>query len=75
MSSAFHLWAFVLGLSVAGLSAQAGEPEPIRASRPDRPTPVDFEKELLPLFKANCLACHHHTRAKADRVLETPRLS
>src|SRR5262249_6452103 len=29
-----------------------------------RDTPVDFEKELLPILKNNCLACHNTTKAK-----------
>jgi hypothetical protein len=33
----------------------------------------DFEKELLPVFRRNCLACHNQTKAKADLVLETPQ--
>jgi WD40 repeat protein len=36
-------------------------------------TPVDFEKEVLPILKNNCLACHNQTKAKADLVLETPQ--
>ena len=34
---------------------------------------VDFEREILPLFNANCLACHNETKAKAGLVLETPQ--
>jgi len=35
--------------------------------------PVDFEKEILPILKNNCLACHNQTKAKAGLVLETPQ--
>ena len=38
-----------------------------------RKTPVDFEHELLPILKANCLACHNQTSSKGDLVLETPQ--
>jgi WD40 repeat protein len=34
--------------------------------------PVDFEKEILPIFRRNCLACHSATEAEGDIVLETP---
>ncbi len=34
---------------------------------------VDFEKDILPVFKNNCLACHNLTKSKADLVLETPQ--
>ena len=35
--------------------------------------PVDFEKEILPIFRRNCLACHNATDAESDLVLETPQ--
>lgn len=35
--------------------------------------PVDFEKEILPLLKKNCLACHNATKAESKLVLETPQ--
>ncbi|HKP38741.1 MAG TPA: c-type cytochrome domain-containing protein, partial [Pyrinomonadaceae bacterium] len=38
-----------------------------------RNEPVDFEKELLPVLKNNCLACHNQTKAKAGLILETPQ--
>ena len=38
-----------------------------------RNSPVDFEQEILPVLKNNCLACHNQTKAKADLVLETPQ--
>ncbi len=45
----------------------------IRIAETNRADPVDFEKELLPVLKNNCLACHNQTKAKADLVLETPQ--
>ena len=38
-----------------------------------RKTPVDFQNEVLPVLRANCLACHNQTKSKADVILETPR--
>lgn len=35
---------------------------------------VDFEKEILPILRNNCLACHNTTKAKAGLNLETPQL-
>lgn len=40
----------------------------------DRSSPVSFEREILPVLQANCLACHNATKAKADLNLETPTL-
>src|SRR5687768_3711968 len=34
--------------------------------------PVDFEKEILPIFRRNCLACHSTTEAEGGIVLENP---
>lgn len=39
-----------------------------------RDTSVDFEKEVLPFLKNNCLACHNTTKAKGGLNLETPQL-
>ena len=33
---------------------------------------VSFQKDILPMFQANCLPCHNQTRAKASLNLETP---
>ncbi|MCG8585230.1 MAG: hypothetical protein MI757_11005, partial [Pirellulales bacterium] len=34
---------------------------------------VDFEKEILPLLRRNCIACHNSSDAEGDLVLETPQ--
>jgi len=33
---------------------------------------VDFEAQVLPILKRNCLSCHNATDAEGDLVLETP---
>jgi WD40 repeat protein len=33
---------------------------------------VDFEANILPILKRNCLSCHNQTDAEGDLVLETP---
>ena len=38
-----------------------------------RDKPVDFATEVYPFLKANCLACHNSTKAKADLILESPQ--
>ncbi|HAM71345.1 MAG TPA: hypothetical protein DCM86_06855, partial [Verrucomicrobiales bacterium] len=52
-------------------AAPAG-PKPIQVTVIQRTSPVDFEKEVLPILRTSCLACHNRTKAKADLVLETP---
>ncbi len=45
---------------------------PIEIAAIKRDTDVDFEKEILPIFRRNCLACHSATEAQGDLVLESP---
>jgi len=47
--------------------------KPIAIARIERKTPIDFEKEILPILKNNCLACHNKTTTKAELILETPQ--
>src|SRR4051794_2988174 len=52
--------------------AGGGKAKPIPVGARDRKTPVGFEKEVLPLLNASCVACHNKTKAKSGLVLETP---
>lgn len=36
--------------------------------------PVDFDKEIYPLLKDNCIACHNKTTTKGGLNMETPAL-
>lgn len=51
---------------------------PARAALPiadiRRETPVDFAREILPLLRQNCLACHNQTKPRGGLNLETPEL-
>jgi WD40 repeat protein len=53
-------------------AADPPEMQEIEIAKLARATPVDFATEILPILKANCLACHHGANAKADLSLETP---
>ena len=63
---------FVAAALAAGLLANS-----VRSALPvadiKRANPVDFQNEILPMLRANCLACHNHTKSKADVILETPQ--
>ncbi len=65
----------ILVLIAAGLATQADAAK--KGSLPvtdiKRAKPVDFQSEILPFLRANCLACHNQTKAKADLILETPQ--
>ena len=61
-------------LTAASLARQAAsEDKVIPIAEVKRDTPVDFEKEILPLLKRNCVACHNATKAESGLVLETPQ--
>jgi WD40 repeat protein len=51
-----------------------GKPSALAVAELKRDAPVDFEKEVLPFLKNNCLACHNTTKAKGGLNLETPQL-
>lgn len=46
--------------------------EPIEIAKIERDKDVDFAKEILPVFRKKCLACHNESDAESDLVLETP---
>ncbi len=47
--------------------------KPLAIVESKRADAIDFESEILPILKGNCLACHNQTKGKADLVLETPQ--
>ncbi len=51
--------------------AQDADPAPIPIADLEREDPVDFVKEIYPLFKKNCIACHNSSEAKLN--LEDPK--
>jgi len=63
----------VLFVAWGALSSAVRAEEPIAIATLERDKPVDFESELLPIFKQNCIACHNHASKKGGLVLETPQ--
>ncbi|MGB6042582.1 MAG: c-type cytochrome domain-containing protein, partial [Pirellulales bacterium] len=64
----------VLAIGVTSTTAEIEQNEdPISVAKVDHPLPVDFETEVLPMLRQNCLACHNQTDAESDLVLETPQ--
>ncbi len=35
--------------------------------------PTDFQRDVLPLLRKNCIACHNASTAEGDLILETPQ--
>ena len=57
----------------AGLTAFGADPVPTAIVEIKRDTPVDFQKEVLPILAKNCTACHNAQKAESGLVLETPQ--
>lgn len=67
-------WAAMLvAPAVCDAAADEKKTTPIAVADVKHDGPVDFEKEILPILKRNCLACHNRTDAEAELVLETPQ--
>lgn len=60
----------LVGLPSALTTAKAQD-LPIEPAVLDRAEQVDFAKEILPVLKRNCLACHHRNEAEGGLVLES----
>src|SRR6185503_12796174 len=70
------VWTLLVLLAPAAFAAEpdtAKDLQPISIAEAKRTDTVDFEREILPVLKNNCLACHNQTKAKADLILETPQ--
>ena len=63
-----YIWAFLLAAT-----AGAAEVKPLPMANVSRDRPVDFQSEVLPILKNNCLACHGESKPKGGLVLETPQ--
>ncbi len=58
-------------LAALGAAPAISRAEPIPIAEIDRTTPVSFEKEILPVFRQKCLACHSASEQQGGLVLET----
>lgn len=61
----------ILGL-VCGVLCPPSLAAPREVATIEHPGEVDFEKEILPILRKNCLACHSRAKAEGDLVLESP---
>src|SRR5262245_16184334 len=65
---------FMLTVAVFAVAApRLARSAPIEIAAVKHDGDVDFEKEILPIFRRNCLACHSATEAQSDLVLESPK--
>ncbi len=68
-----RLLAAVLLLCAACTTVHADDEQPIAIAEVQHEGPVDFEKEILPIFTKSCTACHNASAAEGELVLETPQ--
>ena len=61
---------FLFALGAPFLSAEPSAGIEVAELRRDKP--VDFNNEILPIFRKNCLACHNARDADGELNLETP---
>jgi WD40 repeat protein len=59
-------------VAVTVLPQPAAAQKPIPIANINRSEPIDFELEVLPIFRRSCLACHSGSEANGSLVLETP---
>src|SRR5262245_42677200 len=60
-------------LSLLSAHSLRGADAPLAIEVPARSTPIDFETEILPIIRANCIACHNEKKSEANLVLESPQ--
>lgn len=58
--------------STFGAAAFAADSAPIAIAEVKHDGPVDFQREIMPLLKKNCTACHNVSKAEGDLNLESP---
>src|SRR4051812_25837633 len=62
----------IAGLAAVAHDASAASKGTIEIKKVKHKSPVDFDKEIYPFLKANCINCHNKTTSKAELNLETP---
>jgi WD40 repeat protein len=68
------MFLLVVATGLSGAEPEGPKDRPaIAIAEIKRSDAIDFEREILPILKDNCLACHNQTKAKADLILETPQ--
>jgi WD40 repeat protein len=56
----------------AATATFAADSAPIAIAEVKHDGPVDFQREIMPLLKKNCTACHNVSKAEGDLNLESP---
>ena len=67
----FGFWLIIAIISIPAFQTYAEDGLDVAVVQHEGP--VDFEKEILPILRRNCLACHSSTNSESDLILETPQ--
>ncbi len=67
-------FAFAFAIAIACSLSGRAFAAPLEIAPLDRSTPVDFEREVAPFLRDNCLSCHCKTTTKGGLNMETPEL-
>lgn len=73
MSSRLLLSLFVVASCSSLAVSRAADDKPTAVAAVKHDGPVNFEKEILPILKKNCTACHNAAKAESDLNLENPQ--
>ena len=66
---------FIISVPIAlALVSTVHAQDPIPIAAIERTEAVDFGKEIFPLLKKNCIACHNGSKAKGQLNLEDPEV-
>lgn len=66
--------ACILGASIHAQQNDTKDQDgPIPIAMVQRPEPIDFEKDLLPVLQSKCLSCHNKTLALGMLFWNPPR--
>ena len=58
-------------LVVSSSLAMAHDQKPIQSVLPKREQAIDFQTDVLPILRSNCIACHNAKTNENDLILET----
>jgi WD40 repeat protein len=67
----FAVLTLLVSATIAGLPIADAQDLPLPVADLKRTDAVDFGKEIMPILKRNCLACHHEKEAEGGLNLET----
>lgn len=72
LASGFRLTGFsLMAMLICLPSLQADEEQPIKPAEINLGRPVDFSKDIVPIFQANCVACHNKGKSEGSLNLES----